>query len=113
MSVMNIHPALLPSFPGPHAQRQALAHGVKITGCTVHFVDGGLDSGPIIIQAAVPVLPTDTEATLSERILTEEHKIYPKAIQLFADGCLTVDGRTVVITPAATPAGKFLENPAT
>ncbi|HET6419073.1 MAG TPA: phosphoribosylglycinamide formyltransferase [Geobacteraceae bacterium] len=110
-AVMNIHPALLPAFPGSKAQRQALHYGVKITGCTVHFVDIGTDSGPIIIQAAVPVYETDTEESLSKRILTEEHKIYPRAIQLFAEGRLSLEGRKVIIKPPADPEGSFLENP--
>lgn len=80
--ILNIHPSLLPAFPGLHAQRQALTHGVKITGCTVHFVDEGLDSGPIILQAAIPVQKDDTEETLSARILSEEHRIYTEAIEL-------------------------------
>ena len=96
-AVLNIHPALLPSFPGLHAQRQALEHGVKISGCTVHFVDCGCDTGPIIIQAAVPVLDDDSEETLCARILKEEHRIYPEAIALFAEGRLSVNGRTVRI----------------
>ena len=96
-AVMNIHPALLPSFPGLHAQKQALEYGVKITGCSVHFVDAGTDTGPVIIQAAVPVLPDDTEETLSCRILTEEHRIYSEAIRLFAAGRLKLDGRRVVV----------------
>jgi phosphoribosylglycinamide formyltransferase-1 len=96
---MNIHPAILPSFPGLHAQRQALNHGVKIAGCTVHFVDKGTDTGPIICQAAVPVLEKDTEDTLSARILVEEHRCYPMAIRLFAEGRLTVVGRKVIIAP--------------
>jgi phosphoribosylglycinamide formyltransferase-1 len=79
--IMNIHPSLLPSFPGLHAQQQAFEHGVKITGCTVHLVDEGLDTGPILAQAAVPVLPGDTEETLSARILAEEHRLYPATIQ--------------------------------
>lgn len=95
--VMNIHPALLPSFPGLHGQRQAVEYGVKISGCTVHFVDEGVDTGPIIIQSAVPVLDDDTEETLAARILKEEHKIYPRAIQLFADGRLEAIGRKVRI----------------
>ena len=99
-AVMNIHPALLPAFPGLHAQRQALDYGVKITGCSVHFVDAGTDTGPIIIQSAVPVMEGDTEASLSARILVEEHRIYPEAIRLFAEGRLKVDGRKVVISPA-------------
>ncbi len=95
--IMNIHPALLPSFPGLHAQRQALAYGAKIAGATVHFVDEGVDTGPIILQAAVPVLDDDTEETLSARILAEEHRIYPRAIQLFAEGRLERRGRRVII----------------
>ena len=94
-AVLNIHPALLPSFPGLHAQRQALEHGVKISGCTVHFVDCGCDTGPIIIQSAVPVLDDDSEETLCARILKEEHRIYPEAIALFAEGRLSLNGRTV------------------
>jgi phosphoribosylglycinamide formyltransferase-1 len=112
LRVMNIHPALLPTFPGSHAQRQALQYGVKIAGCTVHFVDKGTDSGPIIIQSAVPAFDTDTEESLAKRILAEEHKIYPRAIQLFAEGRLSVRGRTVIIKPPSESAGSFLENPA-
>ena len=112
LSLMNIHPALLPSFPGTNAQRQALEHGVKIAGCTVHFVDEGTDSGPIIIQAAVPAFDSDTEETLSARILAEEHKIFPKAIQLFAEGRLSVQGRKVLIRPLSESGGNLLENPA-
>lgn len=93
--IMNIHPALLPSFPGLHAQRKALKHGVKFSGCTVHFVDEGTDTGPIIIQAVVPVFDDDTEDTLTERILAHEHQVYPRAIQLFAEGRLEVRGRRV------------------
>ncbi|MBI2460397.1 MAG: phosphoribosylglycinamide formyltransferase [Candidatus Rokubacteria bacterium] len=95
--ILNIHPALLPSFPGLHAQRQALAYGAKISGATAHFVDEGVDTGPIILQAAVPVLDDDTEETLSARILAEEHKIYPRAIQLFVEGRLEIQGRRVII----------------
>jgi len=95
--IMNIHPALLPAFPGLHGQRQALEYGVKISGCTVHFVDEGIDTGPIIIQAAVPVFLDDTEDTLSERILRYEHKIYPEAIRLFSEGRIEVEGRKVKI----------------
>lgn len=95
--IMNIHPALLPAFPGLHSQKQALDYGVKISGCTVHFVDEGMDTGPVIIQAAVPVLPDDTEDTLSERILSFEHKIYPEAIRLFSEGRLEIKGRIVKI----------------
>jgi phosphoribosylglycinamide formyltransferase 1 len=84
--IINIHPALLPAFPGLHAQKQALDYGVKISGCTVHFVDSGVDTGRIIMQKAVPVLDTDTEETLSQRILTEEHDLYWRAIKLVAEG---------------------------
>ena len=95
--LLNIHPSLLPSFPGLHAQRQALQHGVKVTGVTVHFVDEGVDTGPIVLQAAVPVEADDTEETLAERILAEEHRIYPEAIRLFAEGRILVEGRRVRI----------------
>jgi phosphoribosylglycinamide formyltransferase-1 len=95
--VVNIHPSLLPAFPGMHAQRQALEHGAKVTGCTVHLVDGGLDSGPILAQAAVPVLDGDDEQRLTARILVEEHKIYPAALRAIAEGRVTVTGRRVVI----------------
>ncbi len=95
--IMNIHPALLPSFPGLHGQGQAVDYGVKISGCTVHFVDEGIDTGPIIIQAAVPTFFEDTEDALSERILTLEHKIFPEAIRLFAENRLEVVGRKVKI----------------
>ena len=95
--VMNIHPALLPSFPGLHAQKQAFDYGVKVSGCTVHFVDEGVDTGPIIIQASVPVLDDDSEDILATRILKEEHRIYPEAIQLFAEGRLEISGRKVFI----------------
>lgn len=95
--IMNIHPALLPSFGGAHAHRDVLAYGVKISGCTVHFVDEGMDSGPIILQAAVPVYDDDTEETLGARVLEQEHIIYPKAIQLYCEGRLQVEGRHVRI----------------
>jgi phosphoribosylglycinamide formyltransferase-1 len=95
--MMNIHPSLLPAFPGLAAQRQALDWGVKLSGCTVHLVTEGVDTGPIIRQAAVPVLEGDTEETLAARILIEEHRIYPQAIQLFAKGRLLVEGRRVQI----------------
>jgi phosphoribosylglycinamide formyltransferase-1 len=95
--IMNIHPALLPAFPGIHAQRQALQHGARITGATVHFIDDEMDHGPIITQAAVPVYPDDTEETLSERILAQEHRLYAQAIQLFAEGRLEIRGRSVVV----------------
>jgi len=96
--VLNIHPSLLPAFPGLDAQRQALEHGVKITGCTVHFVDEFLDSGPIVVQSAVPVLDLDTVESLSARILLQEHLIYPQAIQLIEEGRVTIEGRKVKIT---------------
>ena len=95
--MMNIHPALLPSFPGLHGQKQATDYGVRISGCTVHFVDEGMDTGPVIIQAAVPVSPEDTEDTLSARILKLEHQIFPEAIRLYAEGRLSVEGRIVKI----------------
>jgi len=95
--IMNIHPALLPSFPGIHGQKQAVEYGVKISGCTVHFVDEGVDTGPIIIQSAVKVLDDDTEETLAARILKKEHMIYPQAIQLFAEGKIEIQGRKVRI----------------
>lgn len=96
--IMNIHPALLPSFKGLHGQRQAVEYGVKISGCTVHFVDGGMDTGPIIMQAAVPVLSGDTDEDLSARILEQEHLIYPAAVGLFAEGRLRIEGRKVIIS---------------
>lgn len=95
--IINIHPALLPSFPGLHGQKQALNYGVKVSGCTVHFVDEGCDTGPVILQKTVPVFDSDTEETLSARILEEEHKAYPEAIQLFAQGRLKIEGRRVRI----------------
>jgi phosphoribosylglycinamide formyltransferase 1 len=101
LRVMNIHPALLPSFAGLHAQRQALDHGVKIAGVTVHFVDEQTDHGPIIIQGAVPVCAGDTEVALRDRILAVEHEVYATAIQLFAEGRLAVEGRRVIVRGAA------------
>lgn len=98
LSIMNIHPALLPSFPGLHAQKQALQYGAKISGCTVHFVDEGTDTGPIIIQTAVPVADDDTEETLAARIQIEEHRTYPEAVRLFVEGRLQVAGRKVLIS---------------
>ena len=97
MRIMNIHPSLLPTFPGLHAQKQAIEYGVKVTGCTVHFVDEGVDTGPIIAQKAVPVYDSDTEHTLSSRILKQEHKLYTKSVKLFADGKLLVKGHKVFI----------------
>ncbi|HBS57695.1 MAG TPA: phosphoribosylglycinamide formyltransferase [Firmicutes bacterium] len=104
--VINIHPALLPAFPGLHAQAQALAYGVKVTGCTVHFVDEGMDTGPIILQAAVPVEEDDTEETLSQRILTQEHRLYPLALQLLAEGRIKVEGRRVRIMREKAEGGR-------
>ena len=95
--IINIHPALLPSFKGVDAQGQAVDYGVKIAGCTVHFVDEGTDTGPIILQKAVPVFDDDTEETLAARILIEEHKALPEAIRLWADGKLTIKGRKVYV----------------
>jgi len=95
--IMNIHPALLPAFPGLHAQRQAVAYGVRFAGCTVHFVNEECDQGPIIIQAVVPSFPDDTEDSLAARILAQEHVIYPRAIQLYSEGRLRVDGRRVFV----------------
>jgi len=102
MRVMNIHPALLPAFPGLNAQKQAWEYGVRFSGCTVHFVDEGMDTGPIILQAVVPVLASDTPDTLAARILEQEHRIYPEAIRLFAEGRLEVEGRRVIIKDART-----------
>ena len=99
--ILNIHPALLPSFPGAHAHRDALAYGVKVSGCTVHFVDEGMDSGPIILQASVPVMEDDTEETLAARVLEQEHRIFPEAIKLYVEDRLHTDGRRVHILPAA------------
>jgi len=95
--IMNVHPSLLPAFPGLAAQRQALEHGVRVAGATVHFVDDGVDTGPIILQASVLVHPDDMEESLSARILVEEHRLYPEAIRLFAEGRLTIAGRKVLI----------------
>lgn len=93
--VLNIHPSLLPAFPGLNPQRQALDHGAKVTGCTVHFANKGVDAGPIILQTAVPVRDDDTVETLSQRILREEHRLYPEAVRLFTEGRLTLKGRRV------------------
>jgi len=108
--VVNVHPALLPSFPGLHGPRQALEAGVKVAGCTVHFVDEGTDTGPVIAQAAVPVLDGDTEATLAERILEQEHRLYPQAVQWMAQGRLSLHGRRVLLD-GATPASERLRSP--
>lgn len=110
MRIINIHPSLLPSFTGLDVQKKALDWGVKFTGCTVHFVDEGLDSGPIIIQAVVPVSDSDTKETLSERILREEHRIYPMAIKLLLEEKITVKDRRVFIKDAHTPQSA-VENP--
>ena len=101
--ILNIHPSLLPAFPGLHVQRQALEHGARFSGCTVHFVDAGVDTGPIVVQAVVPVLDTDTEDVLAARILRQEHRVYPHAIRLFAEGRLRLEGRRVVV--AGPPPG--------
>ena len=98
---LNIHPSLLPAFPGLHPQRQALEHGAKVAGATVHFVDEGVDTGPIVLQAAVPVEAFDTEETLAARILVQEHRLYPEAIRLFAEGRLRIQGRRVIVLPEA------------
>jgi phosphoribosylglycinamide formyltransferase-1 len=111
LAILNIHPALLPAFPGNHAQRLALQHGVKIAGCTVHFVDSGTDTGPIIAQAAVPVLDSDTEETLSRRILREEHRLYPGVIRLYTENRIHIEGRRVFISPGEDDSSDFLENP--
>jgi phosphoribosylglycinamide formyltransferase 1 len=101
--ILNIHPALLPAFPGLEAQRQALEHGVKFSGCTVHFVDESLDAGPIIAQAVAPVEDNDTVETLAARILREEHRIYTEAVKIVLEGRYRIEGRRVLVTPA-TPA---------
>jgi phosphoribosylglycinamide formyltransferase-1 len=109
--IINIHPALLPAFPGTHVQQKAIDYGVKFSGCTVHFVDEGVDTGPIIIQAIVPVLPDDTAETLAARILIEEHKIYPQAIRYFAEGRIIKKGRHVEITNIKNCDAVALHNP--
>jgi phosphoribosylglycinamide formyltransferase-1 len=109
--ILNIHPALLPAFPGLHVQKAALDHGAKFSGCTVHFVDENMDTGPIVIQAVVPILDNDTEDSLSARILRQEHKIYSRAIQLYAEGKLTVRGRKVSVSGLDQSADAFLINP--
>ena len=111
MRVINIHPAILPSFPGLHGQQQAFDYGVKFSGCSVHFADEGVDTGPIIIQAVVPVYDDDTEDSLSERILKEEHKIYSQAIQLYAEGKLEVVGRKVRVKDHKQIGDSPLHNP--
>jgi phosphoribosylglycinamide formyltransferase-1 len=96
--ILNIHPSLLPAFPGLEAQRQALEHGAKFSGCTVHFVDENLDAGPIVLQACVPIEDSDTPETLSERILREEHRIYAAAVRIVLEGKFRIEGRRVLIT---------------
>ena len=111
LKILNIHPALLPSFQGLHVQEKAFDYGVKFSGCTVHFVDEGVDTGPIIIQAVVPVHDDDTAETLQQRILNEEHRIYPQAIQLYAEGRLEVIGRKVRIKDPRPIETSALHNP--
>jgi phosphoribosylglycinamide formyltransferase-1 len=110
--VVNVHPGLLPSFPGLHAPRQCVAYGARFAGCTVHFVDEGTDTGPVIVQAVVPVLPGDTEQALAARILEQEHRIYPQAIHWFAEGRLSLEGRRVAVAGAAPAAAPAVTNPA-
>jgi phosphoribosylglycinamide formyltransferase-1 len=102
--ILNIHPSLLPSFPGLESQRQALEHGAKFAGCTVHFVDENLDAGAIILQAVVPILDEDTVETLSQRVLKEEHRIYSEAVRIVLEGRYRLDGRRVLITPLQSTA---------
>ncbi len=109
--IMNIHPALLPSFPGTGVQKKAVEYGVKFSGCTVHFADEGVDTGPIIIQSVVPVYDDDTAETLAARILREEHRIYPQAIQYYAEGRIQVEGRIVRIRDGCRTAEHALHNP--
>ena len=109
--ILNIHPALLPSFPGTHGPRQALQYGVRFSGCTVHFLDEGVDTGPIIVQAVVPVYEDDTEETLAARILKEEHRIYPMAIRLFFEGRLELSGRRVFTKETGKIPGFSHRNP--
>jgi phosphoribosylglycinamide formyltransferase-1 len=109
--IMNIHPALLPSFPGTHGPKQALDYGVRFSGCTVHFLDEGVDTGPIIVQAVVPVYGGDTEETLAARILVQEHRIYPMAIRLFFQGKLKVEGRRVRVEGVPEIPEFFHRNP--
>ena len=109
--IMNIHPALLPSFPGLHVQKKAVDHGVRFSGCTVHFVNEECDEGPIIIQAVVPVFPDDSEESLATRILKQEHRIYARAIQLYAEGKLRVEGRRVIVDGLAKDDNQVLFQP--
>lgn len=112
--ILNIHPALLPAFPGLNVQKKALEYGARFSGCTVHFVDEGVDTGPIVIQAIVPVLQNDSPETLGKRILAEEHRIYPEAIRLYSEGKLKIEGRRVIIKDLAEDdieAGQVIRNP--
>lgn len=113
MRIMNIHPSLLPSFPGLDVHKKAIEHGVRFSGCTVHFVDEGVDSGPIIIQAVVPISADDSADTLAEKILAYEHKLYPEAIQLFSEGRLEVTGRRVIIKGGCGAEGSLVNPPIT
>jgi phosphoribosylglycinamide formyltransferase 1 len=110
-AVLNIHPSLLPAFPGMHAVRQAVDHGAKVAGCTVHLVDEGTDTGPVVGQSAVPVLGEDDEASLGKRILAEEHKLYPRALRLMVEGRARVQGRRVVLEASPSVEGLALANP--
>lgn len=101
--VVNIHPSLLPAFPGVHAQRQALDYGARVTGCTAHLVDEGCDTGPVLLQAAVPILPEDDEAQLAARILTEEHRLFPQAVRLVAAGRVRRQGRRALVLSEPPP----------
>ena len=109
--ILNIHPALLPSFPGTHGPRQALSYGVRFSGCTVHYLDEGVDTGPVIVQAVVPVYDDDTEDALAARILVQEHRIYPMAIRLFFSGKLTIEGRRVRVSGEPRIPEFFHRNP--
>jgi len=111
MKIMNIHPALLPAFPGTHVQQKAIDYGVRFSGCTVHFAEEGIDSGPIIIQSVVPVYEEDTAETLAVRILREEHRIYPQAIQYYAEDRIEIIGRKVRIRSCASIPDKAVHNP--
>ena len=104
--ILNIHPSLLPAFPGLESQRQALEHGAKFSGCTVHFVDENLDAGPIVLQACVPIEDRDTPETLAERILREEHRIYTEAVKLVLEGRYRIEGRRVLLDPTKVPEKK-------
>ncbi len=109
--IINIHPSLLPAFAGLHVHQKALDYGAKFSGCSVHFVDGGVDTGPIIVQAVVPILPDDDADTLAARILAQEHKIYPQAIQWIAEGRVAIDGRKVIIKEAQEQSGAQINPP--